>query len=93
MNKEMKAFYFLDDDNLDHLPADAQLVPFDINYIDPLISPIVDRQKPKTGPSKKLPAVLTEAVTAELGRNNPDASNPPVAVPRPGAEIKRLKMR
>ena len=89
----MKAFYFLDDDNLDNLPADAQLMPFDIDCIDPLISPTSGPQRPRTWPLKKLPAALTTAVTAGLGQNSPGASNRPTAVPRPGAEIKRLKMR
>ena len=89
----MKAFYFFDENDLDNLPADARLMPFDINYIDPLISPIIDPQKPKTWPLKKSPAARTEAVLAGLDKNNPGANNRPVAVPRPGVKIKRLKTR
>ena len=88
----MKAFYFLEDD-LDQLPIDAQLVPFDINLIDPQNVSLNDRQKPKTWPSEKSPMARTKAILAEPDMNNPDASNPPVTAPRPGAEIKRLKTK
>ncbi len=72
----MKAFYFLTDDDLDNLPEDAQLVPFDINFIDPLINPISDPKTPKTWPSKKSPKALLPAIKAGLRKSNLSANNP-----------------
>jgi|GEM_PF-6666805 len=75
----MKVFNFLTDDDLENLPADAQLIPFDINFIDPLIDPkLSDQKRPKTWPLKKSPKALLSAVKAGLGKSNPAANNPPI---------------
>lgn len=53
----MKAFYFFDEDDLDNLPADFQLLPLDVSYLDAIcadkITPASEVQTPKTWPSQR----------------------------------------
>ena len=60
----MKAFYFFDEDDLDNLPADFQLLPLDVSYLDAAIPvsafptsaiPVSEAQTPKTWPLQKSP--------------------------------------
>ena len=62
----MKAFYFFDEDDLDNLPADFQLLPLDVSYVDAAIPasaiPVSEVQTPKTWPSQKSPKEQSPSV-------------------------------
>ena len=67
----MKAFYFFDEDDLDNLPADFQLLPLDVSYLDAIcadkITPasstlLSEAQTPKTWPSQKSPKEQSPSV-------------------------------
>lgn len=50
----MKEFCFWDEDDLSNLPKDFKLVPFNIDYIDPVVDGV--NETPKTLTSEKLKA-------------------------------------
>ena len=55
----MKVFYFFDEDDSDNLPADFQLLPLDVSYLDAAqvnsVNPLAEVQRPKILPLKASP--------------------------------------
>lgn len=66
----MKTFCFLNEDDLENLPKDFKLIPFDVSYLDK--STI---EKPKTLTSKRSPRVPKPSAQARLGLSNQAADD------------------
>lgn len=47
----MKVFYFINEDDLDNIPEDADFIPFDVNFFQWQLEPV---EKSKTEPLEKL---------------------------------------
>ena len=62
----MKAFCFLNDDDLSQLPADVRLIPLDVSYLDHL------SETPKTLTSETSPPEWSASAPATPGLNNPN---------------------
>ncbi len=64
----MKQFCFFNEDEIDNLPKDFKLIPFDVSFLEPKTT-----EKPKISTSKKLPWAHRPSVLAmpELSSQNP----------------------
>lgn len=62
----MKQFCFLNEDDLDNLPKDFKLIPFDVNFLDQRIS-----ETPKTLTSEKSKQERPPLTVAKPGLSNP----------------------
>jgi hypothetical protein len=62
----MKAFCFLNDDDLSQLPADVRLIPLDVAYLEAL------SETPRTLTAEKSPRVRSASAPAKPGLNNPN---------------------
>lgn len=66
----MKQFCFLNEDDLDSLPKDFKLIPFDVAYLEHRIS-----GKPKILTSEKSKQVYKPSTGVRLGLNSPVENN------------------
>jgi hypothetical protein len=69
----MKQFCFLNEDDLDNLPEDFKLIPFDVAYLAAGVIGI--SEKPKTLTSEKSEPEYTPSATAKPGLSSPIENN------------------
>ncbi len=62
----MKQFCFLNEDDLDNLPKDFKLIPFDVAFLENRIN-----EKPKTLTSEMSKRERTPSTTVKLALNSP----------------------
>lgn len=62
----MKQFCFLNEDDLDNLPKDFKLIPFDVDFLDHRVS-----ETPKISTSEKSKQELKSSIRAGLELSNP----------------------
>ncbi len=61
----MKQFCFLNEDDLENLPADSKLIPLDVAYFDVLLN-----ETPKISTTKKSPPAQPPSTPARPGLRN-----------------------
>lgn len=81
----MKAFCFLNEDEIDNLPDDFKLIPFDASYVESKLS-----GTPKTLTSKKSPSAHKPSKPEGLGLSNQTPVDSPKQRHHLGANKSRL---